>query len=98
MTLQCCFRAIGIGLVALSCAGSPKRPEASSPRIKDSAPEKTASQRSAGPHSVQLEPDDERWGFEAARERRRQNDARKAQQQPARADKAIDVKIPAPAP
>jgi hypothetical protein len=85
---------IGIGLVALSCAGSPKRPEASPPRFKDSAPEKIASQRAAGPHSVPLEQDDERWGFEAARERRRQDDAPKAQKQPARADKAVDVKTP----
>ena len=52
--------------------------------MKDSAPEKIASQRAAGPHSVQLEQDDERWGFEAARERRRQDDARKARKQPCR--------------
>ena len=88
---------IGIGLVALSCAGSPKRPEASSPRMKDAAPEKIASQRAAGLHSVQLEQDDERWGFEAARERRRETDARKAREQAARADKVVDVKMPAPA-
>ena len=97
MTFSSCLRMIGIGLVALSCAGSPKRPEASSPRMKDSAPEKIASQRAAGPHSVQLEQDDERWGFEAARERRRQEEARKARKDPAGTDKAVDVKMPAPA-
>ena len=65
--------------------------------MNDSAPEKIASQRAAGPHSVQLEQDDQRWGFEAARERRRENDARKARTQPAGTDKAVDVKMPAPA-
>jgi hypothetical protein len=84
---------IGIGLVALSCAGSPKR-EASPPRSKDSPPEKIASQRAAAAHSLQLERDDERWGFEAARERRRQDRNRKAQQRPAASDKAVDVTTP----
>ena len=85
---------IGIGLVALSCAGSPKRPEASSPRFKDSAPEKIASQRAAGPNSLQLEREDERWGFEAARERRREEQARKARKDPAVGDRAVDVTTP----
>ena len=85
---------IGIGLVALSCAGSPKRPEASSPRVKDSASEKVAAQRAAAPRSLQLEADDERWGFDAARERRREEQARKAQKQAATGDKAIDVTTP----
>jgi hypothetical protein len=96
MTTSSCLRVIGIGigLVALSCAGSPKRPEASSPRVKDSASEKVASQRAAGPHSLQLERDDERWGFDAARERRREEQARKAQKQTAASDKTIDVTVP----
>ena len=63
--------------------------------MNDAAPEKIAAQRAAGPHSAQLELDEERWGFEAARERRRENDARKAQKQPARADKDVDVTTPA---
>jgi len=82
---------LGIGLVALSCAGSPKRPEASSPRVKDSASEKVAAVRAAGPHSLQLERDDERWGFDAARERRRQDQARRAQQQATAGDKAVEL-------
>jgi hypothetical protein len=82
---------IGIGLVALSCAGSPKRPEASSPRVKDSASEKVAAQQAAAPHSLQLEREDERWGFDAASERRREDQARKAQKQAAAGDKAVDV-------
>lgn len=94
MNVSSCLRMIGIGLVALSCAGSPKRPEASSPRLKDSAPEKIAAQRPAGPHGAQLEREDERWGFDAARERRRQDQTRKAQKQAAGGDKAIDVTTP----
>jgi hypothetical protein len=94
MTLSSCLRVLGIGLVALSCTGAPKRPEASSPRVRDSAPEKLASQRAAAPHSLTLEQDDERWGFEAARERRREEKARQAQRQPAAGDKALDVTTP----
>lgn len=85
---------IGIGLVALSCAGSPKRPEASSPRVKDSASEKVAAQRNAAPRSLQIEGDDERWGFDAARERRREDQSRKAQKKAATVDKTIDVTTP----
>lgn len=94
MTISFCLRVVGIGLVALSCAGSPRRPEASSPRVKDSASEKVASQRAAAPHGLQLERDDERWGFDAARERRRGDQARRAQKQSAAGDKALDVTAP----
>jgi hypothetical protein len=96
MTSSPCLRVLGIGLFALSlsCAGVPTRSEASSPRIKDSAPEKIASQRAAAPHSLKLEQDEERWGFEAARERRREDKARKAQKQSAPGDKAVDVTAP----
>jgi hypothetical protein len=38
--------------------------------MPDSAPEKLAAQRSAAPHGLQLEQEDERWGIEAARARR----------------------------
>jgi len=62
--------------------------------LQDSAPEKIASQRAAGPNSLQLEREDERWGFEAARERRREERARKAQKQPAAGDRAVDVTTP----
>jgi hypothetical protein len=85
---------VAIALMAVSCAGSPKRPAASAGRMKDSAPEKIAAQRAAAPHGVPVEQDDERWGFEAARERRRENDARKAQKQSAAGDAAVDVTTP----
>jgi hypothetical protein len=67
---------LAAGLMAAACAGPP-RPGAQTPaRIKDSAPEKIASQRAATP-GLGVERDDERWGFEAARERRRLADERK---------------------
>jgi hypothetical protein len=80
----------GALLVVASCAGAPKR-AASPPRMKDSASEKVAAQRAAAPHSVQLEADDERWGIDAARERKRQQDEAKAR---AATDKAVNVTPP----
>ena len=77
-----------------SCATTPRRSETAAPRMKDSAPEKVAAQRAAAPHSVQLEQDDERWGIEAARERKRQQDEAKARQRPAPTDKSVDVTPP----
>ncbi len=63
--------------------------------MKDAAPEKIAAQRAAAPHGMQLEQEDQRWGFEAARERRREDDARKAQKRPTATDQAVDVTTPA---
>ena len=71
----------GALLLAVSCASTP-RTSTSPPRVKDSASEKVAGQRAAAPHGVQLEQNDERWGIEAARERKRQQDA---------GDKTVDV-------
>jgi hypothetical protein len=85
-------------LMALSCATAPKRQEAAAPRMKDSAPEKVAAQRAGGPHELQqLEQDDERWGIEAAKERKRQRDEAKAREQPAGAGKSVDVTPSTPA-
>jgi hypothetical protein len=76
---------LGIGLFCAACAATP-RPEARSPaRVSDSAPEKVAAQRAAA-RNLQLEQDDERWGFEAARERRRQQEKPPAQAAPAPQD------------
>jgi len=50
-----------------------------------------APQRAAAPHSIQPQLEEERWGFEAARERKRQQDEAKAQKQPALGDTAVDV-------
>ena len=52
--------------------------------MADSAPEKIAAQRAATP-GLQLERDDDRWGLEAARERRRAAEQKKNQQRAAQA-------------
>jgi hypothetical protein len=81
----------GALLLAASCATTPK-PSAETARAKDTAPEKVAAHRAAAPHGLPLEQDEERWGFDAARERRRQQDAAKARQQNAAdAGKSVDV-------
>jgi hypothetical protein len=79
-----------------SCATAPKRAETAPPRVKDTPSEKIAAQRAAAPKSLELEQSDERWQIDAARERKREQDARAAQQ---RSDgtKGVDVTTPAPA-
>jgi hypothetical protein len=72
-----------MGLLALSCAGAPKRAESPPARLKNSAPEKAAAQKSAAPGSLQLEAEDERWGVEAAKERKRAEEERRAAAKPA---------------
>lgn len=66
---------------AASCATAPRQPPAAtSPRVKDSPAESAAAQRAATPRSLELEKDDERWGIEAARERRRAREREQAGQ------------------
>jgi hypothetical protein len=65
------------GLLALSCATAPKRAEGPPPRVKDSAPEKIAAQREATP-GLRLQENADRWGIEAAQERRRDPQQKKA--------------------
>ena len=85
----------GAFLLAAACATTSK-PTATAPRDKNSAPEKVAAQRAGGTHELQqLEADDQRWGVEAARERKRQQDEAKARQQPATTGKGVDVVPPA---
>ena len=78
-----------------SCATAPK-PPASASRVKDSAPEKIAAQRAAGAHGLQLEAEDERWGVEAARERKRQTDEAKPREAAAASGTRVDVTTPLP--
>lgn len=59
-----------LALTASSCAASHRVP-ASSNRVKDSPSETVAAHRAAAPRHLELEKDDERWAFEAARERKR---------------------------
>src|SRR5262245_23677785 len=87
----------GALLMVVSCAGTQK-PSPSPPRAQDAPAEKVAAQRAAAPHSINTleREDEERWGFEAARERRQQQEAAKAaQKKPAASDKAVQV-TPAP--
>ncbi|HVX95566.1 MAG TPA: hypothetical protein VHK47_11700 [Polyangia bacterium] len=52
-----------------ACAGTAQRSEAvTAQRLKDSTPERSAALRSATPG---LEVEDERWGIEAAKQRKR---------------------------
>jgi hypothetical protein len=81
------IRLAGAALLIAACATSPSPRPASAPRISDSAPEKVAAQRSAS--HLQLEEEDQRWGFEAARARRRDADQQK---------KASETTPPAPGP
>ena len=80
----------GALLLAASCASAP-RTSTAPPRMKDSAPEKVAAQRTAAPHSLQPDVSEDRWGLEQARERKEQQDEAAAR---AKADKAVDVKAP----
>ena len=80
--------------MAPSCATAPK-PRESASRAKDSAPEKIAAQRAAGPHGLQLESEDQRWGIEAARERKREKEEAKVREAAAARDKRVDVATPA---
>jgi hypothetical protein len=77
------FRWCAFAVLSVACAGSQKRQEsAPPPRVKDSAPERAAATRAAGPASLRLESEDERWGIEAAQERKRQEEAKKAAANP----------------
>jgi hypothetical protein len=80
--------------MAAACATTPK-PAGTAARAKDSAPEKIAAQRAAAPHGLQLESDDERWGIEAARARKRQKDEATARDQAAAADARVNVRTSA---
>lgn len=84
----------GVLLLVGSCATAPAPREAASPRTKDSPSEKVAAHRAAAPRGFELEQNEERWGFDAARERKRQQDAARARQQEAAAGKRIDVTTP----
>lgn len=74
-------RLLAVCLLGLACAtGSRPRAEAP-PRVKDSAPDKIAAQRAAS-GNLRLEEDDDRWGIEAARERKNTSDQRKPPSSP----------------
>jgi hypothetical protein len=79
-TLRTITTLCGVSLLVLACATGPRPRADSSARAKDTVPDKIAAQRAATP-GLQLGREDDRWGFEAARERRRADDQKKKQQQ-----------------
>ncbi len=69
-------RLVVLALLALGCAAGPRPQSETAARVKDSAPDKIAAQRAAA-RGLDLENEDQRWGFEAARERQRKQDQKK---------------------
>ena len=70
-----CFFALVLMLGGCMASTNKPRPEIPPPvRIRDSVGEKSAAQRSAS-GGLQLEAEDQRWGIEAAKERKRRSDA-----------------------
>jgi len=63
------------GVVMLSCATTAPR----STRVKDSPAEKSAAQNAGDPHA-ESEAAEQRWGFDAARDRKRRSDEEKRKQ------------------
>jgi hypothetical protein len=70
-------RIVFAGILASACASGPRARPETAKRVPDSAPEKIAAQRAAT--GLHQEEEDQRWGFDAARERRRQSEEKKAQ-------------------
>jgi hypothetical protein len=64
---------LSIGLVGFACTTASRPPVESPPRVKDSAPERSAALRAAS-GNLRLEEEGDRWGIEAARERRTSSD------------------------
>jgi len=71
---------LGLGLLCAACASTPRKEAQTTPRVKDSAPEKIAAQRAAA-NNLGLEADDQRWGIEAAQQRKRERAQQAAQPQ-----------------
>jgi len=75
MTLPSFVIRLGLaGALVSACASSPKRPAEQPQRVPDSAPDKIAAQRAAA--GLHLEEEDERWGIDAARERKQRKEPR----------------------
>ena len=79
--------AAALSVVACASARTP-RAEAPPSRVQDTMPERRAAQRAGAPAGLELEESDERWGIEAARER-------KAAEKAAKDDKSTTTTNPA---
>jgi hypothetical protein len=100
MTSKSFFRAFVLAAsLASACAASrPHTETVAARRLGDAAPERSAALRAATP-GLGLEAEDERWGIEAAKERKRARDPRVSQPPqplPAAGTMTIDVKTPKP--
>jgi hypothetical protein len=86
---------LAAGLLFAACAtGRPRTETATARRTPDSAPERSASLRAATP-GLELESEDERWGIEAAKERKRDRPPKAtAPAAPVTGSGSVDVKIP----
>jgi len=80
-------------LAGAGCARTPHPATETPARLKDSAPEKIAAQRAAAP-GLNLESEDQRWGIEAARERRRATPPETPSSATATKPQAVDIKKP----
>ncbi len=84
-------------LMVAACASAP-RARAENPhaeRIQDSRPERIATQRAGAPGELELEQSDQRWGIDAARERREAENKKKRPPPPPPASTTSTV-VPAP--
>lgn len=91
------IKILACALLMASCAASGARTETvASQRLRDSAPERSAAMRAATP-GLDLEAEDQRWGIEAAKARRRRGDPRQsAPAAPAPGQGASSVDVTAP--
>jgi len=95
---------LGLALAAalsLAACASGRAPRAETPasRVQDTLPERRAAQRAGAPASLELEDSDQRWGIEAARERKAAAKAAKEEEAPTTTNpRGTKTVIPEPAP
>jgi len=99
MTSNQFFRALVLGAsLASACAASRPRTETVATRRRDETPDKSAALRAATP-GLELEAEGERWGIEAAKERKPARDPRASKPLaplPVAGTATVDVKTPKP--
>jgi hypothetical protein len=85
---------LGVSLASACAASRPRTETVATRRLDDTNPDKSAALRAATP-GLQLEAEDERWGIEAAKERKRPRDPRASKPQaplPVAGAATVDVK------
>jgi hypothetical protein len=94
MTSKSFVRAFVLGAsLASACAASGPRPETvATRRPDDTMPERSAALRAATP-GLQLEAEDERWGIEAAKERKRREPRQKTPPPPLPVTGAATIQV-----